>query len=111
MFSKGLPKFSLLWAVITITFFVLKSIFLSSSSVNSYSSDMVVLRTSIAVFPVTNIMSSETPSANKCCLAVSVGAKCRSAITPVSLRFISSGKGSYLLKVRRPASTCPIVIL
>ena len=36
-----------------------------------------------------------------------VGEKCRSAMSPTSVRFISSGNGEYLSHVRRPASTWP----
>ena len=66
---------------------------------------VVVLNASITVFPVTNIVSGFTPSFIRFALLFFVGAKCKSAITPVIRRFISSGNGKYLSYVRSPAST------
>ena len=48
----------------------------------------------MTVLPVTTIRSCGTPSRVRLSFAVSVGAKCKSAMASVSLRFISSGKGA-----------------
>ena len=64
----------------------------------------------MTVLPVTRITLSATPSLRKAWRARSVGAKHRSATASVMTRFISSGNGFHLSKVRRPASTCPILI-
>ena len=58
----------------------------------------------LSVLPQMNT-PSVMPSAARLSRLRTVGAKCRPAIWPTSLRFISSGKGEYLSKVRRPAST------
>ena len=64
----------------------------------------------MTVLPVTKMESSGTLSARRFCSEVFVGAKLRSAMQPVSRRFISSGNGEYLLCVRSPASTWPTVV-
>ena len=64
-------------------------------------------RASITGLPVTQTVAAGTPSRNRLSRAQAVGAKCRSAMTPASRRFTSSGKGRRLSPVRRPASTWP----
>ena len=60
----------------------------------------------MTVLPVTNT-PSVMPSRARFSRLAGVGQKWRSAMSPTSLRFISSGKGEYLSQVRRPASTWP----
>ncbi|MNH19182.1 hypothetical protein D3C79_789090 [compost metagenome] len=62
----------------------------------------------MTVLPVTSICSSGTPSRSRLSRALVVGAKCRSAITPVRRRLASSGQGCCRLPVRSPASTWPM---
>ncbi|MOA34143.1 hypothetical protein D3C78_1554980 [compost metagenome] len=59
----------------------------------------------MTVLPVTTIFSQAMPSLSRLSWELEVGAKCRLARTPVSLRLASSGHGEYRLPVRRPAST------
>ena len=63
---------------------------------------------SITVFPVTKRFSAGIPSRARLSKFDFVGAKHQSASGSQRRRFISSGNGERMLKVRSPASTCPI---
>ncbi|MOA48109.1 hypothetical protein D3C78_1708050 [compost metagenome] len=112
MLRKPPPKFSRRWPVISTMRLLSSSTASGESAAGCQWISCWCLRihtsASITVLPVTSMLALDTPSRSRLSWLMVVGAKCRSAITPVRCRLASSGHGARRLPVRNPASTWPM---